>query len=152
MIIKKADKSDLQTILELQYLAYQSEAKLVNDYEIPALKQTYDEITQEYMKGVFLKAVDENGKIIGSVRAYISDNTAFIGRLIVHPDKQGQGIGTKLLLAIEQQCPAMRYELYTSDKSVKNIKLYEKLGYVKFKEQKISDKLNLVFLEKYKGE
>jgi len=148
MIITKADKTDLKIILELQYLAYQSEAKLLNNYEIPPLKQTYDEAEREYIKGVFLKAVDENQTIIGSVRAYIEDNTAFISKLIVHPDKQGQGIGTKLLLAIERECPVARFELYTSDKSVRNIKLYERCGYVRFKEQRISDDLNFVYLEK----
>ena len=130
MTITRADPSDLQAILELQYLAYQSEAKLLNNYEIPPLKQTYDETLREYNKGVFLKAVDENGVIIGSVRAWSEHDTAFISKVIVNPQKQGQGIGTKLLLAIEAECPASRYELFTSDKSVRNVELYERLGYV----------------------
>ena len=148
MIITKAQNSDLKQILELQYLAYQSEAKLLNNFEIPPLKQTYKEVELEYTRGLFLKATDETGKIIGSVRAYIEDNTAYIGKLIVLPEKQGQGIGTKLVLAIEQECSAIRYEIFTSDKSLRTIRLYEYLGYARFKEQKISDKLTLVFLEK----
>jgi len=148
MVIVKADKTDLKTILELQYLAYQSEARLLNDYGIPPLKQTYDEIGQEYEKSVFLKAIDENRAIIGSVRAFTENNTVFIGKLIVRPEMQGQGIGTKLLSAIEQECPAARFELFTSNKSVRTIRLYEHLGYVKFKEEKVSDKLTIVYLEK----
>ena len=146
--IIRADKSDLKTILELQYLAYQSEAKLLNNFEIPPLKQSYDEVEQEYRKGLFLKAMDESGEIVGSVRAYVEDNTAYIGKLIVRPEMQSQGIGTKLVKCIEQECPADRYEIFTSDKSSRTIGLYEHLGYVKFKEQKISDALTLVFLEK----
>lgn len=38
--IKRADKADLKAILELQYLAYQSEAKLFNNPDIPPLKTT----------------------------------------------------------------------------------------------------------------
>ena len=148
--ITKAESSDLKQILRLQYLAYQSEAKLLNDFSIPPLKQTIAEINQEYEKSIFLKATDEKGNIIGSVRAFADIDTAHIGKLIVHPEKQGQGIGTKLLLAIEQECPTARYELFTSNESIRNIQLYERLGYVRFKEQQISDKLNLVFLEKYK--
>lgn len=147
-MIIKANKSDLKTILELQYLSYQSEAKLFNDFSIPPLKQTYNEVEQEYQSGIFLKAIDENGEIIGSVRAYIDNDTAYIGKLIVRPDKQGQGIGTELLSAIEQNCPVPRYELFTSDKSIKNIQLYERLGYTRFREQKISDELIFVYLEK----
>lgn len=149
MKIIKADKSDLKKILELQYLAYQSEAKLLNNFEIPPLKQTYDEVEQEYTKGLLLKAIDENGEIIGSVRAYIENTTAYIGKLIVHPEKQSQGIGTKLVEKIEKECSVKRYEIFTSDKSLRTIRLYEHLGYVKFKEQKSSDNLSLVFLEKY---
>ena len=148
MQILKADKSDLKAILELQYSAYQSEAKLLNNYEIPPLKQTLEEVEQEYTKGIFLKATDETGKIIGSVRAYTENNTAYIGKLIVQPEKQSQGIGTKLIKAIERECLVMRYEIFTSDKSMRTIRLYEYLGYAKFREQKVSDNLNLVFLEK----
>ena len=146
--IKKAEKSDLRQILELQYLAYQSEARSHDDFSIPPLKQTLEEVEQEFAKGVFLKAIDENGVIVGSVRAYDDDNTAYIGKLIVQPKMQSQGIGTKLVAAIEQEYLDMRYELFTGYKSAKTIRLYEYLGYVKFKEQKVSDKLTLVFLEK----
>jgi hypothetical protein len=41
-----------------------------------------------------------------------------------------------------------RYELFTGKKSVKNIYLYNKLGYRIFKEEKISEKLTFVYLEK----
>lgn len=149
MIITKAERSDLESILKLQYLAYQSEAILLDDFSIPPLKQTIDEIKQEYDRSIFLKATDDNNDIIGSVRAYVENNTAFIGKIIVLPAKQGQGVGTKLLFDIERRCPAERYELFTSDKSVRNIRLYEYLGYVRFLEQKITDRLTFIYLEKY---
>lgn len=50
MIIKKATENDLQEILDLQYMAYQSEAKLFNDPDIPPLKQTLPEVYSEYEK------------------------------------------------------------------------------------------------------
>ncbi|MCL2504811.1 MAG: GNAT family N-acetyltransferase [Alphaproteobacteria bacterium] len=148
MIVTKAESVDLEKILNLQYLAYQSEAVLLNDFSIPPLKQTIEEINQEYEKGIFLKAVDA-GDIIGSVRACIDNNTAYIGKLIVLPERQRQGIGTKLMSAIERECAVARYELFTSDKSVRNIQLYERLGYVRFREQKVADGLTFVYLEKH---
>lgn len=148
MKIIKASDSDLYEILELQYLAYQSEAKLLNNFSIPPLKQTYDDLVREYNKGVFLKAANENGAIIGSVRAYMENDTVYISKLIVHPEKQGQGIGTTLLLTIENELPALKYELYTSDKSIRNIRLYERLGYVRYRDEKINDNLTLVYLMK----
>jgi len=148
MKITKAVKSDLQQILDLQYLAYQSEARLLDDFTIPPLTQALSEVEQEFAKGIFLKAVDESGEIIGSVRAFPNGDETYINKLIVHPTQQGQGIGTKLLLAIEQECFSARYELFTGHKSVRNIKLYERFGYTKFKEQKVSDTRTLVYMEK----
>ena len=45
--IERADKADLQKILELQYLAYQSEAQLFGDKNIPPLMQTLSDIEAE---------------------------------------------------------------------------------------------------------
>lgn len=128
MTIAKANPSDLPAILELQYTAYQSEAILLNDFAIPPLKQTYDDIIEEYEKSVFFKATDETGSIIGSVRAYAADGTAYIGKLIVHPAWQGQGVGTSLMKRVEREFCGARHELFTSNMSVKNIRLYERLG------------------------
>ncbi len=144
----KAEMSDLSSILDLQYLAYQSEAKLNNNYSIPPLMQTLEEVKQEYEKGIVLKATDENGAIIGSVRGYIENDTLYIGKLIVHPDCQGMGIGSKLLNEIENTCPRPRYELFTSDKSIKNIKLYERLGYVQYQVKQVAPNLRFIYLEK----
>jgi ribosomal protein S18 acetylase RimI-like enzyme len=148
MRIERAKRGDLKEILELQYLAYQSEAALYDDFSIPPLKQTLEEIGREFDSGVFLKAIDDKGAIIGAVRGFIRDGTLSVERLIVHPDAQGQGIGSKLVCEIEAQCPAERCELFTGDKSVGNIRLYERLGYVKYKEQEAKPGLTFVYMEK----
>lgn len=148
ILIEKAQKEDLKQILELQYLAYQSEAELFGDMDIPPLKQTLDEVYEEFTKGTILKAIDENGVIIGSVRAQQDAGTVYIGKLMVHPDMQNKGIGTKLLAEIENVYSNQRYELFTSTRSIKNIKLYEKLGYKIFKEEIVSEELKFVYLEK----
>jgi hypothetical protein len=69
MRIECAAQEDLMALLNLQKLAYQSEAKLCNDYTIPPLTQTYESISKDFSNMDMLKAVDENGNIIGSVRA-----------------------------------------------------------------------------------
>ena len=150
MEIQKAEFGDLEDILDLQYLAYQTEAEMLNDYEIPPLKQTISEIRDEYDKGTILKAV-ENGRIIGSVRVCRENGTGFIGKLMVHPDYRKRGIGTALLRAAETACPSGRYELFTSDRSLNNIRLYEKSGYRRFKEKDAKPGLRFVYLEKSAG-
>ena len=134
--IIKATKNDLREILKIQKLSYQQQAEIYNNYNIPPLTQTYNEIMLDYDKMIFLKAIKEN-KIIGSVRAYEENNSCYIGRLFVHPDFQKKGIGKKLIKEIENKFQSVnRYELFTGHKSIKNIHLYKKLGYKEFKREK----------------
>ena len=146
--IKKADKGDLSEILDLQYLAYQSEARLFDNEDIPPLKQTLVEVENEYQRGIILKALNEDKTIIGSVRAFCDNGTVYIEKLMVHPSKQGQGIGTQLLFEMEKQYPKQRYELFTSTRSEKNLALYKKLGYKIFDEEQVTEELRFVYMEK----
>jgi len=150
MKITKADYADLPDILALQYLAYQSEAVLLQNFSIPPLLQTLESVQQEFARGTVLKAV-ESGFIIGSVRAFEEDGTAFIGKLIVHPAQRGKGIGSALLLVMEDAYPGCRYELFTSSKSERNLLLYERLGYARFAECQTAADLTFVYLEKQSG-
>ena len=151
MNIEQATIDDAQEILALQKLAYQSEAEIYNDFTIPPLHQSLDEIKAEFADQRFLKFCID-GRIAGSVRAYIKEQTCFIGKLIVHPECQNQGIGTKLLQEIEKAFDHVaRYELFTGHKSKKNLYLYEKSGYRIFRRQKVTDDLTIVFMEKYRN-
>lgn len=146
--IIRADRNDLSKILQLQYLAYQSEADLFGRRDIPPLQQTLAEVVCEFEKGIVLKAVDENDEIIGSVRAYEHDGTVFIGKLMVHPDHRRRGLGSKLLTEIENCFPHDRFELFTSTRSEHNIRLYEKLGYKEFDRRAVDDELVFVYMRK----
>jgi len=147
-VIKRAEYNDLQEILALQYLAYQSEAELFGSKDIPPLKQTLDEVIEEFNNGIILKLTDENGSIIGSVRATEKNGTVYIGKLMVHPDHRCKGYGTKLLSEIESCYPDKRFELFTSTRSVDNIRLYEKVGYKIFDRKPVDDELVFVYMEK----
>ena len=148
--IQRAILSDAEEILSLQKLAYRSEAEIYDDFSIPPLLQTLEEIRKDFENQVLLKATFD-GKIIGSVRAFVREGTCYIGRLIVHPDFQNQGIGTELMRRIEETFKeARRFELFTGHKSEKNLHLYQKLGYQIFKTVKVNERLNIAFLEKIK--
>ena len=146
-MIKRAEYKDLQEILNLQYLAYQSEAELFGSKDIPPLKQTLAEVIEEFNNGIILKLTDENGTIIGSVRATEKNGTVYIGKLMVHPDHRCKGYGTKLLSEIESCYPDRRYELFTSTRSVDNIRLYEKVGYKIFDRKPVDNELVFVYME-----
>lgn len=150
MLIEAANADDAPQILLLQKLAYQSEAKLYDDFKIPPLVETLAELKTLFNSHIFLKATVDS-KIVGSVRASVKDGTCHIGRLIVEPQFQNQGVGTKLLSEIERKCGSCkRFELFTGIKSERSIRLYQKAGYRAFKTMVVSDKLSLICLEKVK--
>ncbi|MGO4543010.1 GNAT family N-acetyltransferase [Paenibacillus sp. 2TAB19] len=102
----------------------------------------------EFNEGIFLKAVIED-VIVGSVRAVIQDGVCVIGKLIVNPDYQNQGIGKRLMKEIEETFSQVkRKELFIGHKSIKNIELYQKLGYQKYKEKEVNENLKLIYMYK----
>jgi phosphoribosylanthranilate isomerase len=149
--IEVACREDLPEILELQKLAFQGEAALNNDFTIPPLVQTLEQIEQEFAGRTFLKALHA-GELVGSVRANLEEGTCYIGRLIVHPQRQNLGIGTQLMDAIETHfAGARRYELFTSEHSLRNLYLYQKLDYRIFRQENLAGRVNLLYLEKMNG-
>lgn len=148
LVIEEASKKDAKEILELQKLAYQSEAEIYNDYSLAPLNQTLNEIEDDFENKFFLKAVLD-GKIVGSVRTYLEKDSCFIGRLVVHPNYQNYGIGKKMMKNIEEKFFSVnRFEIFTGDKSRRNIYFHQKRGYKIFKSELISEKRKRVYLEK----
>jgi len=149
IILTKATLADLEAILALQRLAYQSEARIYEDFDIQPLRQTLEELRQECARSLVFKAIDEAGELVGSVRAYAENDTTYINKLIVSPEHQNQGLGKRLLEAAENAFSSHRFELHTGHNSMKNLALFERCGYVRFKEEAGRPTLRLVYLEKW---
>ncbi|MEO3947098.1 GNAT family N-acetyltransferase [Gorillibacterium sp. CAU 1737] len=80
---------------------------------------------------------DRLDRLIGG--AIVSENAAagicHLGRIFLHPDKQGSGMGKVAMLALEQQYPdAIRWELDTPDWALRNHRFYPSCGYRKVNE------------------
>ena len=147
MIILKANKNDLPEILLLQKLAFHQNAVFYNDFNLQPLLQTLDELYEEAKNSVILKAVADN-KIIGSVRGRKENDFAHISKLIVHPNYQNLGYGSKLMGFIEKEFKVKKFKLFTGYLDAKNIYLYEKLGYKICGKEKASKNLFLIHMEK----
>jgi ech hydrogenase subunit C len=147
-IINRANQKDIPEILALQKIAYRSEAELYGDDSVPALGQTMEEITVDFDRMIFLKAV-VNGKIIGSIRGCRDGDIAHISRVIVHPYFQRRGLATRLVKQIEQEVGDVRlYEGFTGHQSLRNIHLYEKMGYRQVRTEPFTSTVNWVYMQK----
>jgi ribosomal protein S18 acetylase RimI-like enzyme len=94
--------------------------------------------------------VEHERKIMASIRCYIKDNTLYLEKLIVDPDFQNRGIGTKMMTEIEQSYSSSvnRHSLFTGHESEKNLHIYDKAGYMEIRRETIGDDLKLIFMEK----
>ncbi len=147
-VIEEARDPDLPAVLEVQKKAFASEARLYGACSVPPLTQTLDELREEFKTKRFLKAAIGE-RIAGSVRAWENDGICRVEKLIVEPEEQNKGIGSRLMCALEDIFPeAKRFELFTGHKSAKNIALYAKLGYRETGREKKSETLEFVHMAK----
>jgi GNAT superfamily N-acetyltransferase len=110
--------------------------------------QTVEEMRRDLEAQLVLKAT-VGDRIVGSVRGRQQGTTCLIGRLIVEPELQNRGLGSRLLEAIERAFDGVdRFELFTGHRSERNLAFYQKRGYVRFKTVRVHDGLDLVYLEK----
>jgi N-acetylglutamate synthase-like GNAT family acetyltransferase len=149
IVIRQATTADAVAILAMQKEAYQSEAELYGEANVPPLHQTPEEMIRDIQTMMVLVG-SHDAEIVGSVRVRLDEKkTAHVGRLIVQPDCQNQGLGRRLLAEIETAVPdAKRFELFTGHKSLKNLHLYQKAGYVEFDRKTAGSDLTLIYLRK----
>lgn len=128
--IEEASEADAEELLAGQKLAFREQCELYGDWEIPPMYETAEEFS-EFLRsgGTVLKAV-ASGRIIGSVRGKGNNGICEAGRLFVLPGWQGMSAARKLISSLEERMADSRsFELFTGERSEKNLRLYEKQGY-----------------------
>ena len=149
IVIELATEQDLRPILELQKRAFSGQAKIYNDYALPSLTQTIEDLAVEFERMTFYKA-DVGGKLVASVRCWIRDLTLHVEKLIVEPAMQNRGIGKRMVRAIENRYSVQvdRYELATGHKSARNLHLYASLVYKEIERRTLKPGCELVVMAK----
>ncbi|GIG67584.1 GNAT family N-acetyltransferase [Phytomonospora endophytica] len=147
--IVRAGPDDAGELLTLQYAAFLSEARVYERLDLPPLKQTFDELRSELGDHPTWKAV-VGTRIVGSIRVHREEDVLHVGRIMVAPDQQGRGIGSRLLAAVEDDVPAgvERLSLFTGFLSTGNLRLYERVGYREVGRRPGPTGVMLVYLEK----
>ena len=149
--IQKAEIHHAADLLELQILAYQSEAEIYQNWTIDPLIETLDEMRAAFDTHLILMA-RMGGQLAGSVRARLQDGACDIGRVFVSPEFQGQGIGRMLMSSIEREFEhARHFSLFTGSDSERNSSFYEKLGYSITGRRLAKQQIELVIMQKQNG-
>ncbi|MFC6368408.1 GNAT family N-acetyltransferase [Nonomuraea thailandensis] len=147
-MIERAEPADAGELLTLQRAAYLSEAQLYGDPYIPPLVESLEQVRKVIEGALVLKALDGT-RIVGAVRGQMSGTTCLVGRLVVAPDRQGQGLGTALLGALHEELPeAEAFDLFTGHLSEGNLRLYRRLGYRETSRERMDDHLTVVYLRR----
>lgn len=134
-------------LLTLQRAAYVTEAQLYDDVALPALVQTLAELVDELVRSHCVGAFS-GPRLVGAVRTRERDGVLHVGRLVVAPDQQGHGIGSRLLMAAETATHLPRAALFTGARSEANLRLYRRHGYVDARRESLRPGLELVHLIK----
>jgi GNAT superfamily N-acetyltransferase len=126
---------DAGELLTLQRAAYVTEAQAHDDPCLPPLLETLAEVRADLRSdATTVLGIRDHGRLVATVRVRhdpADPSTAEIARLAVAPDRQGEGLGTRLLAAAEQHVPAETtvLALFTGEYSHGNLRLYERHGY-----------------------
>lgn len=128
--LRVATAADAGEVLTLQLACWVAEGRDNPGVEIPALQEGLGDVQAWLGVGTVL-VLRRAGRLIGAVRARLDGSVWDLGRLMVAPDVQGQGLGRFLLSEIESRAPAeaASYSLFTGARSERNLALYKKAGY-----------------------
>lgn len=114
---------DAGEILTLQRAAYVGEAMLYDQF-LPPLSETMDEIHAVLGDpDVVVLGIRDDGRLIGTARVKADGE---IARVAVAPDRQHEGLGTRLLEAAIERGGTW---LFTGDRSEANLRLYRRHGF-----------------------
>lgn len=133
-------------VLTLQRAAGVSQAQTYGDVRLPPLTQSLDELRSELVDSRCLGEWTGR-RLVGAVRTR-EDGELHVGRLVVAPDQQGLGIGSRLLVEVAAGTSCSRATLFTGSRSEGNLRLYHRRGYVEFGWDELRPGLEIVHLVK----
>ncbi len=128
--IARAVPGDAPELLTLQRACWVQEALANPGVEIPALHESLADV-RDWLGEWDTYVVRRAGRLVGAVRGRLEGDAWDIGRIMVAPDLQGEGLGRRLLEHIQAVAAeaATSYVLFTGAGSERNLKMYKKAGF-----------------------
>jgi ribosomal protein S18 acetylase RimI-like enzyme len=148
-VIKKIDITDpkiANDVLRIQIPSYTVEAKIIDYFDIPPLKDTVETLQacNETFFGYYI-----HEELCGAVAIKIEKNVMDIHRLIVSPKHFRKGIAKRLLEFIENNHQDIKTIIVsTGAKNVPAVNFYIKNGFTKIGEISVNERLTLASFQK----
>ncbi len=128
--IRRARPTDAGEILVVQRAAYVLDAQLYSDPMIEPLVETFEDIQAGIRDAIVLLATMD-GRVVGFVRGRLVGRSCHLDRFAVAPDSQGRGIGSALLIAIEDEVRGITDEIIVEERDggQARVRLYRRHGF-----------------------
>ncbi len=150
MKIELATIQDAPALLDLQHKAFGPLCLELEWDDAPVLSESLEHLYEQFSQCTTLKVENEEGQIIGSVNGKVTDGSLYIGRLMVVPKYQQQGIGKCLFLEIQSRLPHRRAWLCTCLQIRPPYDFYLREGFKPYKSEIVGPGLTWVYMEKNK--
>ena len=153
MKLVKADKSDLETILQMQIKAFMPMLEKYRDYETSPANEKYEDIlfrfNQPQTTYYFIEVDSQKVGVIRIVDFKDESTRKRISPIFIMSEYRNRGYAQQAIAEAERLHGAENWSLDTILQEEGNCYLYEKLGYRKTgRTEKINYRRTLVFYEK----
>lgn len=126
LTFRRATDSDCAAMSRLINSAFAIEKFIEGD------RTNENELKERMRKGEFLLGYDGSGKLVASVYVEVRRTRGYFGMLAVNPQRQGSGLGRKMIEAAEEYCRekgCTAMDLTVLSLRPELLSLYRKLGY-----------------------
>ena len=123
---------DAGELWTLQQAAYLVEGRRHATFDIPPLTETLAEVRASLADGLVLVARARGGWSARCAGRPATDGDWYVGRLMVAPDLQGEGLGSALLERVEALAPAGTRRVRAGHRACSasaNVRFYRRRGY-----------------------
>lgn len=149
--LKKADRSDCETIHRIQVKAFSPILLKYQDYDSNPASESLDDIYRRFDQSFTdYYLIELDGSVIGALRVCDFGATCSLSPICILPEFQGNGYAQKAIRLMEGLYPkAGLWELDTIAQEEKLCYLYEKIGYRKTgRVDHLKDGMDIVYYEK----
>ena len=148
MKIELATIQDVPELQELQHKAFGPQCIELGWEDAPPMTESLEHAYEDFSQCTTLKILDDEGRIIGSIRGNVTDGSLYMGRLMVLPEYRQQGIGRLLFREIQHLLPHNRAWLCTCKQVPAPYEFYLREGFRPYKGEIVGPGLTWVYMEK----